>query len=418
MSDQTYVIIGASLAGASAAETLRKEGFDGRIVLVGAETERPYERPPLSKGYLLGNDPRDVAFLHDISWYNDQNIELLLGVRATALNPRSHEVTLDGVEPLNYTKLLLATGSVVRELDTPGSDNAGVRYLRSIEQADVLVDSIKNGTNVVVVGGGWIGLETAAASIHRGATVHVIEVDRLPLRRVLGDELGTFYRDLHTANGVQFHPETGLTEFGGMGGRLTHVVLHDGTELPADVAIVGVGIRPATELAEAAGLTVQNGVVTDTSLRTSDPDVYACGDVAAWQSNLARTPIRVEHWENALQSGRAAARGMLGQSNTYGDHVPYFYSDQYSHSMEYCGYVEPNGYDQLVIRGSLSLVDGKAPEFLAFWLKDGCVLGAMNANIWDVNDDLKNVIRAGFAGQPVDPAKLANPSVAVTDLVG
>jgi 3-phenylpropionate/trans-cinnamate dioxygenase ferredoxin reductase subunit len=231
----------------------------------------------------------------------------------------------------------------------------------------------------------------------------------------LGEELGAFYRDLHVAHGVQFHFEDVLNEFGGVGGRLTHVVLSDGSEVPADVAVVGVGIRPATELADAAGLTVQNGVVTDSSLRTSDPDVYACGDVAAWPSHLARGHIRVEHWENALQGGRAAARGMLGQTDTYGDHVPYFYSDQYDHGMEYCGYVEPNGYDQLVVRGSLSLVDGRAPEFLAFWLKSGCVRAAMNANIWDVNDDLKKLVRAGFAGEQADPARLADPDVPLGD---
>jgi 3-phenylpropionate/trans-cinnamate dioxygenase ferredoxin reductase component len=415
--ERVFVIIGASLAGAEAARTLREEGFEGRIMLVGSENDLPYERPPLSKEYLLGTKPRDKAFLHDAEWYTQQNIELVLGVEATALNPQDHTVTLDAVEPVRYDKLLLATGSVVRTLDAPGSENSGVRYLRTIEQSDALVDGIHSGVSVVVIGAGWIGLETAAAAITRGATVHVVEMDRLPLRRVLGEELAQVYTDLHRAHGVTFHFETGLKEFGGIGGRLTHVVLSDGTELPADIAIVGVGIRPATELAEAGHLTVDNGVVTDTSLRTSHPDVYACGDVASWHSNLVGANIRVEHWENAKEGGPAAARGMLGQTDTYGDHVPYFYSDQYDLGMEYAGYVAPGGYDSVVFRGDPSIVDGKAPEFIAFWVKGGRVLAGMNVNIWDVNDDIKALVRAGYAGKRVDLEKLADPAVPLSELV-
>jgi 3-phenylpropionate/trans-cinnamate dioxygenase ferredoxin reductase subunit len=419
--ERVFVIIGASLAGGKAAETLRKEGFEGRIMLVGAESDRPYERPPLSKGYLLGDDPRDKAFLKDAEWYTEQNIELILGVRATGLDPKAHTVTLDLVEPVHYDKLLLATGSVVRELEAPGSENAGIRYLRTIEQADALVDNIRSGTNVVVIGAGWIGLEVAAASVKRGANVHVVEMDKLPLRRVLGEELGQFYRDLHRAHGVNFHFEVGLKEFGGIGGRLTHVVLSDGTEIPADVAVVGVGIRPATELAEVGGLTVDNGVVTDVSFTTSDPDVYACGDVASWQSTLVGERIRVEHWENALEGGKAAARAMLGQPDTYRDHVPYFYSDQYNTSpgtgMEYAGYVGAGGYDQVVFRGDPTIGPDADPEFIAFWVKGGRVLAGMNLNIWDVNDDIKALVRAGYAGKQVDLAKLADPSVPLPDIM-
>jgi 3-phenylpropionate/trans-cinnamate dioxygenase ferredoxin reductase component len=416
--ERVFVIIGASLAGAEAARTLREEGFDGRIMLIGAENNRPYERPPLSKEYLLGTKPREKAFLHDAEWYTAQNIELVLGVQATALNPGTHTVTLDAVEPVRYDKLLLATGSVVRVLDAPGADNVGIRYLRTIEQSDALVDGIHRGVNVVIIGGGWIGLETAAASITRGATVHLVEMDRLPLRKVLGEELARVYTDLHRAHGVHFHFEVGLKEFGGIGGRLTHVVLSDGTELAADIAIVGVGIRPATELAESGGLTIDNGVVTDASLRTSDPDVYACGDVASWRSNLVGAHIRVEHWENAKEGGPAAARAMLGQADTYGEHMPYFYSDQYDLGMEYAGYVAPNGYDSVVFRGNPSIVDGKAPEFLAFWVKQGRVLAGMNVNIWDVQDDIQKVVRAGYAGQTVDLAKLANADVPLSELPG
>jgi 3-phenylpropionate/trans-cinnamate dioxygenase ferredoxin reductase subunit len=419
--ERVFVIIGASLAGGKAAETLRKDGFEGRIMLVGAETERPYERPPLSKGYLLGDQPRDKAFLKDAEWYTEQNIELILGVRATGLNPKAHTVTLDLVEPVHYDKLLLATGSVVRQLDAPGSENTGIRYLRTIEQADALIDSLRSGVSVVVIGAGWIGLETAAAAIKRGANVHVVEMDRLPLRRVLGDELGQIYQDLHRAHGVIFHCGAGLKEFGGIGGRLSHVVLSDDSEIPADVAIVGVGIRPAIELAEVAGLTVDNGVVTDASLTTSDPDVYACGDVASWESTLVGARIRVEHWENALEGGKAAARAMLGQPDTYRDHIPYFYSDQYNTSpslgMEYAGYVGPSGYDQVVFRGDPTIEADADPEFIAFWVKGGRVLAGMNVNIWDVNDDIKALVRAGYADKAVDLEKLADPSVPLPDLL-
>ena len=420
--ERVFVIIGASLAGAEAARTLREEGFEGRIMLIGAESDRPYERPPLSKEYLLGTKPRQAAFLHDAEWYTERNIELVLGVQATALDPRTHTVTLDAVEPVHYDKLLLATGSHVRVLDAPGSDNVGVRYLRTIEQSDALVDGIHSGVNVVVIGAGWIGLETAAAAINRGATVHVVEIDRWPLGRVLGEELAKVYTDLHRARGVQFHFEVGLKEFGGIGGRLTHVVLSDGTELPADIAIVGVGIRPATELAESGKLTVDNGVVTDASLRTSDPDVYACGDVAAWRSNLVGAHIRVEHWENAKEGGPAAARAMLGQTDTYGDHMPYFYSDQYNSSpsmgMEYCGYVAPGGYDQVVFRGDPTIRPDSNPEFLAFWVKGGRVLAGMNVNIWDVQDDIQKLVRAGYAGRAVDVAQLADAKVPLGTLIG
>src|SRR5262245_27186974 len=415
--ERVFVIVGGSLAGARAAETLRQDGFEGRVVLVGAETDRPYERPPLSKGYLLGDEPREKAFVHDAAWYTEQNIELVLGVRATSLDTKAHTVTLDGVEPVRYDKLLLATGSVVRALDAPGSENSGIRYLRTIEQADALVESLRGGPGVVVIGAGWIGLETAAAATRHGATVHVVERDRLPLARVLGEELGRMYAALHGAHGVTFHIDAGVKEFGGIGGRLTHVVLFDGTEIPADLAIVGVGVRPATELAESAGLTVDNGVVTDTALCTSDPDVYACGDVAAWQSTMVGSRIRVEHWENAQESGKAAARSMLGQTDTYGDHMPYFYTDQYDHSMEYCGYVGPSGYDSVVFRGDPSIVDGKAAQFLAFWVKGGRVLAAMNANIWDVQDDLQKLVRAGYSGTAIDIGKLADPGVPLAELL-
>ncbi|HEX5542227.1 MAG TPA: FAD-dependent oxidoreductase [Micromonospora sp.] len=411
----TFVIVGASLAGAKAAETLRAEGFTGRVVLIGDETERPYERPPLSKGFLQGRQERDKVFVHDEGWYAAHEVELMLGRRATGLDLNTRTVMLDGVEPLRYDKLLLATGSRVRELNRPGTELPEVHYLRSIEQADALLAGLRSGGRVAVVGAGWIGLEVAAAARAHGCPVTVVEVDKLPLRQVLGDEVGAIFRDLHVANGVDFRFRTGVREFGSMGNRLS-VVLDDSSEVPAELVVVGIGVQPATELAQAAGLEVDNGVVTDASLRTADPHVYACGDVAASFNPLIGARIRVEHWANALNGGQAAARSMLGQLVEYA-RVPYFFSDQHDLGMEYSGWVAPKGYDRVVFRGDPSIVEGKAPEFIAFWVRDGRVLAGMNVNIWDVTGPIQQLVRAGHAGRRIDLAALADPTTPLQELL-
>ena len=290
-----FVIVGASLAGAKAAETLRREGFDGRIVLIGAETARPYERPPLSKGYLNGTESREKAFVHEEGWYGSNDVELILGMEATDLDTGTHTLTLGGFEPLHYDKLLIATGSRPRQLDVPGADLSGVRYLRTIFDSDALVEHLQPGVRVVIVGAGWIGLETAAAAVNRGASALVVEMDSLPLRRVLGDEVAGIFANLHRAHGVDFRFESGVSELIGEVGSLSGVRLSDGTEVPADLAILGVGIVPNVELAARAGLEVDNGIVTDAALRTSAPDVYACGDVASSFNPLLGKRIRVEH---------------------------------------------------------------------------------------------------------------------------
>ncbi len=296
----------------------------------------------------------------------------------------------------------------------------GIHYLRSIGQSDALRDGLRPGIQVLVVGAGWIGLETAAAAREHGASVTLVEVDSLPLRRVLGDEVATVFRDVHEAHGVDFRFGSGVHEFGGSGGQVTHAVLSDGGEVPADLVIVGVGIRPNVELAEAAGLEVDNGIVTDEYLRTSDPDVYAAGDVASFRSPLLGERIRVEHWANALNGGKAAGSSMAGKDQPY-DRVPYFYSDQYvstpSIGMEYAGYVAPGGYDRVVFRGEPAIGSDQSPEFVAFWTKQGRVLAGMNCNVWDVQDPIQALVRAGYAGTPVDLDRLADPSVALTDLL-
>jgi len=411
---RVFVIVGASLAGGRAAEVLREEGFTGRVVLVGEETEPPYERPPLSKGYLAGRDPRSQAYLHEPGWWEDQGIDVMLGRRATMLDAAAHTVTLDGVEELRYDKLLLATGSRVRTLDVPGHELRNVRYLRTMDEAEALRDQFERGVRrLVVVGAGWIGLEVAAAGVGYGARVTVVEMDALPLRRVLGDEVAAIFRDLHASHGVDFRFGVSVREFRGEG-EVTAAILDDGSELPADLVVVGAGIRPNTELAVAAGLDVDDGVVTDSALRTSDPDIYACGDVAAFPSTVAGRRIRVEHWANAYDGGPAAARAMLGREVVY-DPMPFFFTDQYDLGMEFSGWFAPGGYDRVVFRGDPTLIDGKVPEYMVFWL-DGSsrVLAGMNVNVWDVADQIQSLIRSR---KPVDLARLADSSVPLDQLL-
>src|SRR5690606_15917232 len=374
-------------AGGRAAQTLREEGFAGRIVLVGEETEPPYERPPLSKGYLLGAKPRQRAFLQDEDWWAGHGIDLRLGCRVTGLDPANHTVTLNGFEDLRYDRLLLATGSRLRTLTVPGHDLHRVRYLRTLDEADLLLADLQNDQvqRVVVIGSGWIGMEVAAAARHHRKDVTVVARGQLPLS-MLGPEVGALFRDLHRAHGVHFRFGTEVTRFRGTGEGVSTVVLTDGTELPADLVVVAIGVTPATELAEMAGLAVDDGVLTGADLRTSDPDIYACGDVARIPSSLAGAPIRVEHWARAYDSGPAAARAMLGQPVTF-DAVPFFFTDQYDLGMEFSGWLPPGGYRRVVFRGDPTLVDGRVPEYLVFWLDaDHRVLAGMNVNIWEVAD--------------------------------
>jgi 3-phenylpropionate/trans-cinnamate dioxygenase ferredoxin reductase component len=393
-----YVIVGAGLAGAKAAETLRAEGFDGPVVLIGEEAELPYERPPLSKGYLLGKDPREGAAVHPREWYDEQAIDLRLGTPVSAIHPAEHEVELGG-ERIRYGKLLLTTGSLVQPLKVPGGDR--VRTLRKLPDADDLKEALQRGGRVVVVGAGWIGLEVTAAAREYGAEVALIEVLAQPLARVLGEELGAVFADLHRAHGVDLRLNSGVKEITADG-----VVLSDGSTLPADMVLAGVGIRPDTRLAAEAGLAVDDGVLVDASLRTSDADVYAAGDVANVDSpQFGR--VRVEHWANALNGGPAAAKAMLGQEVSY-DRVPYFFSDQYDLGLEYSGWAPPGSYDRVVIRGDL-----QGREFVSFWLSGGRVLAGMNVNVWDVTDAIQDLVRRGT---PVDPDRLADPSVPLGDL--
>jgi 3-phenylpropionate/trans-cinnamate dioxygenase ferredoxin reductase subunit len=395
---ESFVIVGAGLTGAKAAETLRAEGFTGRVVLVGAEPDLPYERPPLSKGYLLGQDDRASVFVHDEKWYAEQEIEVLTGRRVTALDRAAHEIELAGGERLGYTKLLLATGASPRRLRVPGNDLKGVHYLRRLAHADRLREALTTGGRVVVAGAGWIGLETAAAARHYGCQVTVVEPSPAPLHAALGPEVGGFFADLHRRHGVELRLGTGVTGFAGV--TAVSAVLTEDGEIPADVVVVGVGARPETQLAADAGLAVDDGVRVDAALRTEDPDVFAAGDVASvWQERYGRR-IRVEHWAAATNGGPAAARSMLGGDAGYDD-LPYFFSDPYDAGMEFTGWFPPGGYDRVVTRG-----DGEA--FHAFWLAGDRVVAGMHVNQWD--EGLDAVRELILSGQSVDLDRLADPA--------
>jgi NADPH-dependent 2,4-dienoyl-CoA reductase/sulfur reductase-like enzyme len=411
--NRTFVIVGAGLAAAKAAQTLREEGFAGRVVIIGDEAERPYERPPLSKGLLLGSATRDSVYVHEADWYDKHDIELRSGVRADAIDRDTKQVVLAGGERIGYDRLLLATGARPRRLPVPGADLDGVHTLRTLADSDRLDATLTEGTRLVVIGAGWIGLEIAAAARTRGVTVAVVEMAHLPLQRVLGDRIAEVFDGLHRQHGVGLHFDSGITELRGSG-RVEEVAFVDGRVLPADAVLVAIGAQPNTELAERAGLDVGDGVLVDAHLATSDPDIFAAGDVAGAEHPLFRTRIRVEHWANALNMGPAAARAMLGQDAPY-DKLPYFYTDQYDLGMEYSGFVEsPGSADvDVVVRGDLA-----AREFVAFWVTGGRVLAGMNVNIWDVTDDIQELVRAGCAGRTVDPARLADPAVPLGELLG
>jgi 3-phenylpropionate/trans-cinnamate dioxygenase ferredoxin reductase subunit len=412
-STQTFVIVGASLAGAKAAETLRTEGFDGRVVLIGEESERPYERPYLSKEYLRGDKPAAKLYVHDEGFYADNDIELLTGTRAELLDPGAREVTLAGGSTLAYSRLLLATGAAPRRLALPGADLPGVRYLREMGDSDALRAAITAASRVVVIGAGWIGSEVAASARQLGAEVAIVGPEAVPLERVLGPQVGGVYRDLHAEHGVDLHLSTQVEAIVG-DGAAQGVLTSDGSVIEGDLVVVGVGASPRDELAREAGLTVENGIVVDEFLRTSAPDVFAAGDVAATWSTRYNRRIRLEHWANALNQGPAAARNMLGADSTDSTDshltaytkLPYFYSDQYDLGMEYNGFA--TDWDRVVLRG-----DPSAREFLAFWLSDGHVLAGLNANIWDQGDAIKALVRGGTR---VDADALADPSVPLGDL--
>jgi 3-phenylpropionate/trans-cinnamate dioxygenase ferredoxin reductase subunit len=406
MSNQrSFVIVGAGLAGAKAAETLRDEGFDGRITLIGDEPERPYERPPLSKEYLRG-EADGKPFVHPEDFYEEHEIELLTGRSATSIDAGGREVVLDDDRRLSYDALLLATGAEPRRIDVPGTELDGIHYLRTLADSESIAGAIESAERIVVVGSGWIGAEIAASARAKGTEVTMVEMSSLPLERVLGPELGRFYLDVHRDHGTEFLPETTVERFEG-DGAVERVLTRDGAVVDAQAVVVGVGVAPRTALAEAAGIRVENGVLADERLETSAPGIFVAGDIANAAHPFYGRRLRVEHWANALNQGPAAARSMLGREVSY-DEIPYFFSDQYDVGMEYSGFASTD--DEVVIRGDLT-----KREFIAFWLADDRVVAGMNVNVWDVSDPIRELIRSR---ERIDRGRLADPDVPIADLAG
>jgi 3-phenylpropionate/trans-cinnamate dioxygenase ferredoxin reductase subunit len=396
----TFVIVGGGLAGAKAAEALRDKDFDGHVVLFAAEEHLPYERPPLSKEYLAGKKTLDDFTVDTAAWYRDHHIELQLGTEVSSVDPGAHTVSLPDGSTVRYDKLLLATGSYPRRPPIPGADADGVYYLRTIDDAATLNSILTEGSSLAIMGAGWIGLEVAAGARQRGVAVTVVEMTDVPLMAALGREVGEIFAKLHRDHGVDLRLGATVDEITTAGGRATGLKLGDGALVNADRVLVAVGAAPNTALAEQAGLAMgDGGVLVDSSLRTSDPDIFAVGDIAAAEHPLFGGRIRTEHWANALKQPAVAAAGMLGKPAEYAE-LPYFFTDQYDLGMEYVGHAPD--YNRVVFRGDVA-----GREFTAFWLDGGNrVLAGMNVNIWEGLDDIKSLVRSR---EPVDPNRLADP---------
>lgn len=399
-----FVIVGAGLAGAKAAEALREEGFDGRLVLIGEEPVRPYERPPLSKEYLRG-EADERPYVHPESFYEEQEVELVTSTRVTEVDVRSREVVLDGERRLGFDRLLIATGAEPRRLDVPGSDLEGIHLLRTVADSDRIGERLEEGTRLVMVGAGWIGSEIAASARQKGCEVTLLELGALPLENVLGTELAQVFLRLHRDNGVEFLAETVVDRFEG-DGAVERVVMSNGAIVNADLVVVGVGVAPRTEPFASGGIPAENGIVVDERLQTEVEGVFAAGDVANAHNSFYGRRLRVEHWANALRQGRLAAQSMLGRPAVY-DEIPFFFSDQYDVGIEYSG--DPAGADEVVFRG-----DRTGREFLAFWLAKGRVVAGLNMNVWDVHDEIRELIRSR---QRVDRDELADPEVPLSRLL-
>ncbi|HEU0256343.1 MAG TPA: FAD-dependent oxidoreductase [Microbacteriaceae bacterium] len=405
MSD--IVIVGGGLTAATAAKTLRGEGFDGGIRIFAGENHNPYLRPPLSKEYLQGKAGLDAVWVEKAEWYGENNVQLDTGTTVTAINPAGHEVEAGGAK-VHYDQLLLATGCSPRHLPIPGADLDGVLTLRTLDDSDRLKEILTGGgKHVVLIGGGWIGLEIASSAKQLGNEVVVLERDPIPLGRVLGDELGTYFTQFQRGKGVDIRGSVNITGIVGENGKVTGVGIEGGETVAADVVLMGVGVVPNVSLAKDAGLDVQNGITTNAALATSAPDVFAAGDVAFSLHPALNEHIRSEHWANATGSGEVVAKSMLGQSVQH-DMIPYFYTDQFDLGMEYSGYGPLTVGAEVAYRG-----DPKSGEFLAFWLKDGKVVAGMNVNVWDVNEAVQGIIRRGGV---VDLGKLADKDVPLDEL--
>lgn len=389
------VIIGAGHAAGQAAASLRQEKYEGPITIIGDEPHVPYQRPPLSKHYLAGEQTLDRVYLRPAKFYEDKDIDLRLGLRATSIDRQEKTVALNDGGSVKYDKLLLATGSRARQLNIEGSDLAGIHYLRTIADVDAIRAEMAPGRNLVIVGGGYIGLEVASVGVEAGMNVHVLEMEERILQRVTTPEMSAYYHQLHTGRGVNLHTSTGVTGFAGSDGKVTEVLCGDDASFDADLVIVGIGIIPNVEIAEEAGLTCDNGVVVDEHCRTSDPDIYAAGDCTNHPNPLLDRRLRLESVPNAMEQARVCASNMLGGDKTYAS-IPWFWSDQYELKLQMVGFSADG--DQQVVRGDMA-----ANQFAVFYLKDGKVVAADA-----VNSAKEFMVCKQLIGKPVDPAVLAD----------
>ncbi|KQM82892.1 hypothetical protein ASE68_06175 [Agromyces sp. Leaf222] len=418
------VVVGGGLTAASAVGSVREAGFEGEVVVVAEEPRLPHERPPLSKGYLNGADAASSVYPHDQRWYRRHEIDVRRGARAVALDPAAHTLDVtnsDGAtSTLDYDRVLLATGARPRRFSGPGAGLRGVHVLRTLPDSTRLRTALRRGDRrVVVVGGGWIGLEVAAAARGYGNEVSVIVRGDEPLEAVIGQGLGRMFRGLHEQHGVAIRGGAAVTALRGERGRVAAVVLGTGEEVAADLVVFGIGAIPNAELAASAGLRVDDGIVTDASFRTSAVDVFAAGDVAAVWNRVLERHLRVEHWANALASGAAAGRALAGEPVVF-DEVPYFFTDQFDLGMEYSGYGDLAVGAEVVVRGDVPLTAASGPgttrEGIVFWLAaDGRVVAGMNINVWDVNEQVQRLIRSG---RVVSREELADSSVPLDALAG
>ncbi len=401
----TTVIVGAGQAGGDLATALRQMGYTGRVILIGDEKAPPYRRPPLSKAYLSGDITEDALYLKPPAVYEKQNIELRTGVKVTAIDPQAHTVSLDNGETITYNKLALTTGGHARRLPLPGAEKPNVHYVRTLEDIERLKAQFGEGRRLVIIGGGYIGLEAASVGIKKGLKVTLVEALPRMLARVTGPELSQYYHSVHTSHGVDIRLGAGVQ--GLEGGELVEtVVLSDGTRIPADLLIVGIGLIPNTEIAEKAGLAVDNGVIVDLYAQTSDPDIVAAGDCANHENGFLGRRLRLESVPNASEMARVAAASILGQQVAHAS-VPWFWSDQYDLKLQMVGLSQ--GHDQVIIRGSM-----EANNFSAFYLQNGVVISVDCVNR---PQDFMMGKKLVAAKAKIDPAVLADDSVSLKGLV-
>jgi 3-phenylpropionate/trans-cinnamate dioxygenase ferredoxin reductase subunit len=396
---ETLVIVGASLAGGSAAVTLRQEGFEGRVILIGAEPQPPYERPPLSKEYLRGESPFENALVQTADFYGEHGIETQFGVRATRVDATEKTLELDGKERIAYDGLLIATGGRNRQLTIPGLDLEGVYQLRTVADCNRIREEIFPGRKAVVVGMGFIGSEVAASLRQSGVEVAVVDRNKVPLRRVLGEEVGRVIEGVHRDHGTELTFEDTVAAIEGAG-RVERVTTQHGRHIECDFVVVGLGVEPVTELLAGTGVEIDNGIVVDEYCRTGVEGIYAAGDVANHYHPVFGRHIRVEHWQNALRQGSAAARSMLGKGESY-EEIPWFWSDQYELNLQYAGF--HTDWDELVVRGSM-----EERNFVAFYRKDGRALAVVAINR---GRDLRRSVPLIKVQDQVEAAKLRNPDI-------